>query len=672
MMQFLMAIAVLLSVFALAFAMQRGIENKSKAINLEKEALSKTINMFDLFRKSLKTTWRISTAQAIFDSSNGFDFNNGYWYSYDPSEEKKIEFPEAGCSGNPSICLLTMPEISFKLGEIFKNKYSGPIDGKMVTANFVELVANNIESVIWPGDGVVVSKVKQIINTRTEMEGIANSLSIISRTEEIENFLETDLRKRTYAGYMSVEKAVDISKDSEDLKYEPVSITDTSSGTQGPTKFREEAKTFIEKRFNEIKDFYNNIKNTQGTGWELNKMADLKFLIPSYSTGSEPSTLGVLPDQSGIILKYDTTLVFEELSKYYKDTGNSFKKEPFDLKVKIKDYLPVLNCSEYPDGTRFMITDSFERIFKLDAMCFKGPKDEYREIYTCDRWGYGRIEGLNTQENDIKTGQSIGEYQCVTNPDIFSGEIFCRQFIDGVKEDPRLARCCTQWNYADNAPDFWAGDSSSVPNFGTDNRCNGNTFCIGDTFTEKSKGEMCDTRKTCSTYDQADAIANGCSYYCDSKGHKFSCQANQNNCGDFNRAYSWPLCDTTCGPGSATYDGHGNFATGAPQATSTTCFNADECRLEEICKNAPVPLGRGDSWRNPATCEEWTCSMPLNCPFDKNAVYNPFACNDGNECTADLCDGSGGCTHHSSPYGTPCSKGICDSGVCIEDLPEIP
>ena len=47
-----------------------------------------------------------------------------------------------------------------------------------------------------------------------------------------------------------------------------------------------------------------------------------------------------------------------------------------------------------------------------------------------------------------------------------------------------------------------------------------------------------------------------------------------------------------------------------------------------------------------------------------------MACSsDGNDCTNDVCDGAGNCTHPNKPPGTPCSGGACDGASACAPAP---
>lgn len=435
--------------------------------------------------------------------------------------------------------------------------------------------------------------------------------------------------------------------------------------------------------------------------WEESPESANIELIVSTGTQYSPSTLGVLPEQGGLVMKYDFTETFKEEARYYKDTGSGFSKEPFSLSVKTKDYLPVLDCSQYADGTRFSVLPIELPVnpdyFGLDMMCYQdstAPRfDSYKEIYTCERWGYGRPTGLNADgpgyiDNDLIGGEEIGvlpnKYQCVSGYDMYVEELFCKKHTetsegDSVKPEPQFAICCTKWRYNDNLYAFWAGDRT--PRGGSDERCNfnaaKNTFCIGDEVVDFAKGEICDIRKECSLYSRIDAETNGCGYYCNDKGQKFECLTNTNNCGDhaspadFGKAYSGGACnEASCGSGKPTYDGHTNFADSTGDVTSTTCYNPGECRLEDICNNIDgTPHARVTNWVVPSTCNEYSCPAGLTCPV--NADFVKFTCADSNDCTSDVCDGAGGCSNPPLT-GTPCTEvpdGVCVSGVCMVPTP---
>ncbi len=455
--------------------------------------------------------------------------------------------------------------------------------------------------------------------------------------------------------------------------------------------------------------------------WKAGAEAANVELIVSTGVNYYPSTLGVLPEQGGLVMKYDASSAFTEEPKYYKDTGSGFSKEPISLTVKAKDYLPVLDCNKYPDGTRFALDPDDSPVeYNIDLMCYQDASrgDTYSELYTCDRGFNGLAESSNTiyrSDNPSlglarsEIGISPNRYQCIGSGYIYHSHVFCKEHAtssegDSVNPDPKYAHCCINWNYNDaytaagNTYNFetdstlprievsWRGNEKTDFNpGGSDNTCSGNTFCSGDKVVNAAKGEMCDTRNfACSTFSQADATANGCAYYCDPKGHKFQCSP-YNSCKDkptpdedFAEAYPSAGCDERfCGPGKPTYNPEPGtiFADSTNDVTATTCYNPDECRTEKICSDEDgLYHSRGEIWTTKSTCIQYKCPTLVEegdgglCTTDKIEVK---PCNDGKECTADSCDGGGGCSYLPLT-GTSCTavpNGVCVNGVCSAPTP---
>jgi hypothetical protein len=68
--------------------------------------------------------------------------------------------------------------------------------------------------------------------------------------------------------------------------------------------------------------------------------------------------------------------------------------------------------------------------------------------------------------------------------------------------------------------------------------------------------------------------------------------------------------------------------------------------------------------------------VPPDVPIDTGCA-DPTACDDGDPCTLDLCDPSGGCLHPAAPDltpcaddGDPCSQDVCVAGSCVHPVAE--
>jgi hypothetical protein len=127
---------------------------------------------------------------------------------------------------------------------------------------------------------------------------------------------------------------------------------------------------------------------------------------------------------------------------------------------------------------------------------------------------------------------------------------------------------------------------------------------------------------------------------------------------------------TSCSNGNAcdgmeTCNSQGACVAGAPP----TCSDANPCTADS-CDPATgcvyTPLATGTPCGNNNVCDgDETCDGAGTC-----VAGTPLSCDDGNDCTADGCDPSSGCTTQIEPAGTPCAgsgcTGECDStGVCV-------
>ncbi|TPV94964.1 MAG: hypothetical protein B7733_12455 [Myxococcales bacterium FL481] len=114
---------------------------------------------------------------------------------------------------------------------------------------------------------------------------------------------------------------------------------------------------------------------------------------------------------------------------------------------------------------------------------------------------------------------------------------------------------------------------------------------------------------------------------------------------------------------------------------------ADACDSITGCSNDPVADGTSCE-SGTGTCQAGTCvtDLCLNVECDDNDACNglevcdentgdcvdgtPLDCEDNNECTADACDATTGCSNEPVSNGTLCDQGggSCQDGVCVPDL----
>ena len=104
---------------------------------------------------------------------------------------------------------------------------------------------------------------------------------------------------------------------------------------------------------------------------------------------------------------------------------------------------------------------------------------------------------------------------------------------------------------------------------------------------------------------------------------------------------------------------------GAQCDDRNSCTVNDRCTAALTCAGTPYSCDDGDA------CTADACDGAGGCT---HTFIGPD-CDDGNPCTADACDGEGGCIH-TPLTGTACDDGnactsndVCQSGVCVAGTP---
>jgi hypothetical protein len=219
---------------------------------------------------------------------------------------------------------------------------------------------------------------------------------------------------------------------------------------------------------------------------------------------------------------------------------------------------------------------------------------------------------------------------------------------------------------------------------GTGDPCTGNAECL-DVCDEAADACMSPAGTACG--DPTDTECNAADT-CDGAG---TCQTNlatagqaaPATCGDANDCTA-DVCDgaggcsnpnllvgTSCGDAADTECTDPDICDGAGScvandaAAGTTCGDAlvTECTAADTCDGAgscdanDVPAGSacGDAASTECTLPD-TCDGAGTC-LDNHSTLGapaPTTCGDANECTADLCNGLGGCANPAETAGTPC------------------
>jgi subtilisin family serine protease len=106
-----------------------------------------------------------------------------------------------------------------------------------------------------------------------------------------------------------------------------------------------------------------------------------------------------------------------------------------------------------------------------------------------------------------------------------------------------------------------------------------------------------------------------------------------------------------------------------PRADGAPCPDGNFCNGTETCQGGTCTPG------TPLVCDDGNACTLDSCDPATGCVFT-FACDDGNPCTADTCDPTAGCQHAAVADATPCPDGnlcngaeTCHAGVCTAGAP---
>ncbi|MFT3766913.1 MAG: lamin tail domain-containing protein [Minicystis sp.] len=129
----------------------------------------------------------------------------------------------------------------------------------------------------------------------------------------------------------------------------------------------------------------------------------------------------------------------------------------------------------------------------------------------------------------------------------------------------------------------------------------------------------------------------------------------------------------------------------AQAADGTSCADGDACNGAEVCMGGTCMAGTAPDCDDQNPCTTDVCDMAAGCTHTNVSdgtscadadvcngaevcvggactAESPLDCDDGNDCTVDSCDMTGGCQHAQAADGTTCGDancaGMCASGSC--------
>jgi hypothetical protein len=172
--------------------------------------------------------------------------------------------------------------------------------------------------------------------------------------------------------------------------------------------------------------------------------------------------------------------------------------------------------------------------------------------------------------------------------------------------------------------------------------CNGAETCQNGTCTPGTPLN-CNDSNVCTT-DSCDPVT-GCHHVPVTDG---------TSCSDNNICNGLETCQAgVCQPGSAPNCDDGN------PCTTDTCLAVTGCQH--------TPLANGTACNDVSVCNGAETCLSGVC-----TAGTPLNCDDGNPCTADVCDPVAGCRHTPVANGTACPDGslcngteTCQSGICL-------
>ncbi len=214
-----------------------------------------------------------------------------------------------------------------------------------------------------------------------------------------------------------------------------------------------------------------------------------------------------------------------------------------------------------------------------------------------------------------------------------------------------------------------------------------NDFCISleeadpDVWFEYSP--QCDGPVTLSTCDQADfnttiEVYQGCGVC--PPNNLIASNDDGKGCGGGTSEVTFEANDALCYTVRVLGPNSGGLGTGTLSITSGSCFIDGSCQSAgmvnpgnecEVCD----PAQAGDAWSPIAAgtgctddgfeCTDDVCDGAGTCSHPPLPV-NTACTDDGEECTDDVCDGAGSCVHPALPLGTACSSdgNACTANVC--------
>src|SRR5215217_767135 len=104
----------------------------------------------------------------------------------------------------------------------------------------------------------------------------------------------------------------------------------------------------------------------------------------------------------------------------------------------------------------------------------------------------------------------------------------------------------------------------------------------------------------------------------------------------------------------------------APLNGGNSCTKGSDCKTGKCLINGKCSCSSAfPTCKKPANpCKQASCDFGTKRCVTANAPVGTACLDEGNECTRNICDRSGLCTHPNKKNGASCTSGSCQGGVC--------
>lgn len=352
-------------------------------LNLESSQILKLKSTFALFNASLGNTWLISTVQSIFMTGDesigcGIDTSNrlpaGYWYWRDPNQDRDgltdaqgrpIERIPATNKGNvwgrnPQICYPRDNHVLDYLQAKLECEDFLSLKNPMDNVGGVAISFNSGRNVCSGNNRAVASFLLDLNDDNVESK-FSQSLAVVYGDGRIDAQTEnnikvmTSLRQMVAAAREAVANLL-ILGDAHEQHYP---VTQYLPGAPDKDSYQSGVKSRV--------DAILTARVPSGVLATTDIQTDMR--------AADNSVSNVVPTGLGLVVHYKATATYTETNNaYYYNNGaaNTFVKRPIKLEYIAEDYMPALDCTEWPKPANPPRPTAFNWQSTNDMVCCAG------------------------------------------------------------------------------------------------------------------------------------------------------------------------------------------------------------------------------------------------------------------------------------------------------------